>query len=192
MWGVAYSPYNMKITQNHCPLQTSSSQDEWPPFNSQSTTHDDLTSSTTVTPMSQHLAHQLNSTLPPPVTGIANFSLHPRCIRSNSFPTETGLHSLWPSGIRQIVISRPVFHGDSGSNQVPLALLYLAGVESEEEYGGRRRRRRMGYDEISPRVIKMVAHEILGPLSRLFNCCIRGGHYPDFFKVARIRPVFKS
>jgi hypothetical protein len=34
----------------------------------------------------------------------------------------------------------------------------------------------MGYDEISPRVIKTVAREISGPLSRLFNCCIRGGH----------------
>jgi hypothetical protein len=34
----------------------------------------------------------------------------------------------------------------------------------------------MGWDEISPRVIKMVACEIWGPLSRLFNCCLRGGH----------------
>jgi hypothetical protein len=50
----------------------------------------------------------------------------------------------------------------------------------------------MGYDEISLRVIKMVAREILGPLSRLFNCCIRVGPYLGFFKVARIRPVFKS
>jgi hypothetical protein len=38
----------------------------------------------------------------------------------------------------------------------------------------------------------MVAHEISGPLFCLFNCCIRGGHYPAFFKVARIVPVFKS
>ena len=25
-----------------------------------------------------------------------------------------------------------------------------------------------------------------------FNCCMRGGHYPAFFKVARVVPVFKS
>jgi hypothetical protein len=37
-----------------------------------------------------------------------------------------------------------------------------------------------------------VAHEILGPLSRLFNCCIRGGHYLAFLKVVRVVPVFKS
>jgi hypothetical protein len=39
----------------------------------------------------------------------------------------------------------------------------------------------------------MVAHEISSPQSCLFNCCIGGGrHYPAFFKVARVRPVFKS
>jgi hypothetical protein len=50
----------------------------------------------------------------------------------------------------------------------------------------------IGYDEISQWVIQTVAHEISGPLSRLFNCCNRGGHYPSFFKVARIRSLFKS
>jgi hypothetical protein len=50
----------------------------------------------------------------------------------------------------------------------------------------------MGCDEVSPRVMKTVAHEILGPVSRLFNCCIRGVHYPAFFKVAWVVPVFKS
>jgi hypothetical protein len=50
----------------------------------------------------------------------------------------------------------------------------------------------MGWDEISPRVIKTVARKILGPRSHLFNCCMRGGHYPVFFKVTRVVPVFKS
>jgi hypothetical protein len=50
----------------------------------------------------------------------------------------------------------------------------------------------MGWDEVSLRVIKKVAREIAGPLSRLFNCCMRGGHYPTFFKVARVVLVFKS
>jgi hypothetical protein len=32
----------------------------------------------------------------------------------------------------------------------------------------------------------------LGPLSRLFNCCMSWGHYTAFFKVAWVVPVFKS
>ena len=50
----------------------------------------------------------------------------------------------------------------------------------------------MGWDGISPRDIKAVAREISGPLSRLFNCCMREGHYPASFKVARVVPVFKA
>ena len=50
----------------------------------------------------------------------------------------------------------------------------------------------MGWDGVSPRVIKAVAREIAGPLSRLFNCCMREGHYPESFKVAKVVPVFKS
>ena len=50
----------------------------------------------------------------------------------------------------------------------------------------------MGWDGISPRVIKRVARELSGSLSRLLNCCMREGYYPDSFKVARVVPVFKS
>jgi hypothetical protein len=32
----------------------------------------------------------------------------------------------------------------------------------------------MGWDKVSPRVIKTVAREILGLLSHLFNCCMMG------------------
>ena len=49
-----------------------------------------------------------------------------------------------------------------------------------------------GWDGISPRVIRAVAREMAGPLSRLFNCCIQGGYYPGCFKVARVVPVFKG
>jgi hypothetical protein len=65
-------------------------------------------------------------------------------------------------------------------------------LDMEELCGSLDPHKGMGWDEVSPRVIKTMAHEILGPLSRLFNCCIRGGHYPAFFKVARVVPVFKS
>ena len=49
-----------------------------------------------------------------------------------------------------------------------------------------------GWDGVSPRVIKGVAREISGSLSRLYNCCLREGHYPACFKVARVVPVFKA
>ena len=50
----------------------------------------------------------------------------------------------------------------------------------------------MGWDGVSPRVIKAVAKELSGPLSRLYNCCMREGYYPSGFKVARVIPVFKA
>ena len=37
-----------------------------------------------------------------------------------------------------------------------------------------------------------MARELAGSLSRLFNCCMRDGHYPACFKVARVVPVFKG
>ena len=50
----------------------------------------------------------------------------------------------------------------------------------------------VGWDGVSPRVVKGVARELSGSLSRLFNCCMREGHYPACFKVARVVPVFKG
>ena len=50
----------------------------------------------------------------------------------------------------------------------------------------------MGWDEVSPRVIKGVARELSGSLSRLYNCCMREGYYPTCFKVARVVPIFKG
>ena len=49
-----------------------------------------------------------------------------------------------------------------------------------------------GWDGVNPRVIKAVAPELAGSLSRLMNCCMREGHYPECFKIARVVPVFKS
>jgi hypothetical protein len=46
-------------------------------------------------------------------------------------------------------------------------------LEVEELCGSLDPHKGMGWDEVSPRVIKTVAREILGPLSRLFNCCMR-------------------
>ena len=50
----------------------------------------------------------------------------------------------------------------------------------------------MGWDGISPKVIKAVAGELSGSLSRLYNSCMREGFYPSCFKVARVVPIFKA
>ena len=50
----------------------------------------------------------------------------------------------------------------------------------------------LGWDGVSPRVVRGVARELSGSLSRLFNCCMRGAYYPACFKVARVVPVFKG
>ena len=65
-------------------------------------------------------------------------------------------------------------------------------TEVEELCRGLESGKGMGWDGVSPRVIKAVATELSGPLSRLFNCCIREGYYPSSFKVARVVPVFKA
>jgi hypothetical protein len=49
-----------------------------------------------------------------------------------------------------------------------------------------------GYDDFSPDVIKDAATGISVPLSRLVNTCLERGHFPDFLKIARIKPVFKA
>ena len=49
-----------------------------------------------------------------------------------------------------------------------------------------------GWDGVSPRVVRGMARKLSGSLSRLFNCCMRDGHYPACFKVARVVPIFKG
>ena len=50
----------------------------------------------------------------------------------------------------------------------------------------------MGWDGVSPRVIRMVALEISPSFSMLFNFCMRESYYPSFFKITRVLPVFKG
>ena len=65
-------------------------------------------------------------------------------------------------------------------------------IEIEELCLGLESGKGMGWDGVSPRVIKGVARELAGSLSRLFNCCMREGYYPTCFKISRIVPVFKA
>jgi hypothetical protein len=84
----------------------------------------------------------------------------------------------------------PGLHGDKVEDS--LFWRPTTPLELEELCGSLDPNKGMGYDEVSMRVIKTVARKILGPLSHLFNYCIREGRYPAFFKVARIRPFFES
>ena len=49
-----------------------------------------------------------------------------------------------------------------------------------------------GYDSVAPSILRYVSKEVSGPLSRLINVCIEVGHFPDYLKIAKVIPVFKS
>ena len=49
-----------------------------------------------------------------------------------------------------------------------------------------------GHDDFSPSVLRWISKEISAPLSRLINACLEVGFFPDFLKVARLTPIFKS
>ena len=64
-------------------------------------------------------------------------------------------------------------------------------LEVEELLKGLDQGKATGWDEVSPRVVKQVVAELAGPLSQLYNGCMREGRYPKCFKLARVVPVFK-
>ena len=64
--------------------------------------------------------------------------------------------------------------------------------EIEELCRGLDSSKSVGWDEVSPRVIKGVYRELAGPLSAFLNYCLRESIYPEFFKVARVVPVYKG
>ena len=49
-----------------------------------------------------------------------------------------------------------------------------------------------GHDGVSPAVLRYICREVSAPLSRLLNVCLEVGYFPDFLKLARVTPVFKS
>lgn len=50
----------------------------------------------------------------------------------------------------------------------------------------------VGYDDISTRIVKSVAHIICGHLSFLINLCIISGVFPDGLKISILKPLFKK
>ena len=79
-------------------------------------------------------------------------------------------------------------------NRVEESLVWRPTTPSEVEElcRGLKPNKGAGWDGVSPRVIRGVAREISGPLSAFFNYCMREGHYPKCFKVARVVPVYKG
>ena len=49
-----------------------------------------------------------------------------------------------------------------------------------------------GPDGIGNRLLREAAVPIAQPLSELFNFCLSLGHFPEFWKVAQVIPVFKK
>ena len=50
----------------------------------------------------------------------------------------------------------------------------------------------MGFDEISPKIIKWAA-ELLAPILQIiFNKCIELGYYPNRMKTGQVAPVYKK
>ena len=49
-----------------------------------------------------------------------------------------------------------------------------------------------GHDGLAPGVFRSMPIEFSFPLSKLINACLEAGYFPDFLKLARVSPVFKS
>ena len=49
-----------------------------------------------------------------------------------------------------------------------------------------------GYDEISTRILKIIAPYILSPLTYIFNKILSTGVFPDRLKFSEVRPLFKK
>ena len=53
-------------------------------------------------------------------------------------------------------------------------------------------RKATGPDNVSPHVLKKCAHELSGPLTMIFNACLRENKWPTIWKEARVVPVHKK
>jgi hypothetical protein len=49
-----------------------------------------------------------------------------------------------------------------------------------------------GYDEIPEFVVKQCAMSIKGPLTHIYNMLINSGAFPELFKLARVKPLYKK
>jgi len=49
-----------------------------------------------------------------------------------------------------------------------------------------------GYDEILEYVVKHCAKFVKRPLAHIYNTSIKSGMFPEKFKVARVKPLYKK
>ena len=49
-----------------------------------------------------------------------------------------------------------------------------------------------GFDNIPMKVIKNIIHQIVSPLTHIFNCSFITGIFPDKLKISKVRPIFKQ
>lgn len=49
-----------------------------------------------------------------------------------------------------------------------------------------------GFDKISVKMLKKISKYIVDPLTYIFNVCLKQGTFPDKFKLAIVKPLYKS
>lgn len=49
-----------------------------------------------------------------------------------------------------------------------------------------------GSDSVSAKLLKIAAPIVAGPLTSILNASIRGGKFPDIWKLAKVSPIFKA
>ena len=48
------------------------------------------------------------------------------------------------------------------------------------------------FDDIAPKIVKIVMDEIVCPLTTIFNISLQRGEFPNQLKIAKIVPIYKS
>ena len=76
--------------------------------------------------------------------------------------------------------------------QDPFHFRELNVAEVEESLKNLKTNKATGWDQISPRILKLGAHELAAPLSKLFNSVITSGEYPNNWKKGEWVPVYKK
>jgi hypothetical protein len=69
---------------------------------------------------------------------------------------------------------------------------YASTYEIEKNIESLKTKNTAGYDEISKRIIKLIAPFIIAPLTHVCNAVLSTGVFPDRLKYAIVKPVFKK
>ena len=74
----------------------------------------------------------------------------------------------------------------SSLNQLPKTNYLHAEIINLKE------KKSAGYDEISAKIIKSIANEIVEPLTYIYNLSFSTGIIPNFLKISLVTPIFKG